>query len=99
MTRVNVLDEQDEAEMLKRAIAMSLMEVKGQELREEELFGFTDHQLGEDLKLDQNTFFFKSNRLRAIEFSDNEEEGMHIEEDVDDEEMLRQAIVMSLEDV
>ena len=57
MTRVNVLDEQDEAEMLERAIAKSLMEVDG----EEELFGFTDHQLGEDMKLDHNTFFFKSN--------------------------------------
>ena len=61
MARVNALDEQDEAEMVKRAIALSLMEVEGQELREEELFGFTDHQLGEDLKLDHNTFLFKSN--------------------------------------
>ena len=49
MTRVNVLDEQDEAEMLERAIAMSLMEVEGQQLGEEELHCFTDHQLGEDL--------------------------------------------------
>ena len=48
MTRVNVLNEQDEAEMLERAIAMSLMEVEGQGLREEELFGFTNHQLGDD---------------------------------------------------
>ena len=99
MARVNVLDEQDEDEMLERAIVMSLMEVEGQELREEELFGFTDHQLGEDLKSDHNTFFFKSNALRAFEFSDNEEDGMHIEEDVDEEEMLKQAIALSLQDV
>ena len=95
MTRVNVLDEQDEAEMLERAIAMSLMEVDG----EEELFGFTDHHLGE--KLDHNTFVFKSN-TESFECSDNEEERMHVqgvEEDLDDEEMLRQAIAMSLEDV
>ena len=98
MARVNALDEQDEAEMVKRAIALSLMEVEGQGLREEELFGFPDHHLGEDLKLHYNTFFFKSNALRAFEFSDNEEEGMHIEEDVDEEEMLRQAIALSLQD-
>ena len=99
MTRVNILDEQDEDEMLERAIAMSLMEVDGQELGEEELFGFTDHQLGE--KLDHNTFVFKSN-TESFECSDNEEERMHVqgvEEDVDEEEMLRQAIAMSLEDV
>ena len=96
MTRVNVLDEQDEAEMLERAIAMSLMEVDGQELPEEELHCFTDHQLGEDLKLDHNIFFFKSD---IESFSDNEEEGMDIQEDVDEEEMLRQAIALSLEDV
>ena len=95
MTRVNVLDEQDEAEMLERAIAMSLMEVDGQELPEEELHCFTDHQLGEDLKLDHNIFFFKSD---IESFSDNEEEGMDIQEDVDEEEMLRRAIALSLED-
>ena len=66
MTRVNVLDEQDEAEMLERAIALSLMEVEGQKLGEEELQCFTDRQLGEDLplmtwKLDHNTFSSKSN--------------------------------------
>ena len=39
---------------------------------------------------------------RAFESSDGEEEGMNIqgvEEDVDEEEMLRQAIALSLEDV
>ena len=99
MAKVNVLDEQDEAETLERAIAMSLMEVDGQELPEEELHCFTDHQLGEDLKLDHNIFFFKSD---IESFSDNEEEGMNIqgvEEDVDEEEMLRRAIALSLEDV
>ena len=99
MTRVNVLDEQDEAEMLERAIAMSLIEVEGQQLGEEELHCFTDDQPGEGLKLDHYIFFFKSN---IESFSGNEEEGMNIqgvEEDVNEEEMLRQAIAMSLQDV
>ena len=100
-TRVDILVEQDEDEMLLRALAMSLEEEEVQELQLGEQIPFHLHEKERCKYISDNYSIFSENVVEEVYsasvVSERNVNDARVADDDNEEELLRQAIALSLE--